>query len=66
MKYTKYSRLRDERGYTDAAIASKTGIAKSTISEWKNGRTSSLSLESAIAIADLFKVTLDELVREDD
>lgn len=65
MKYATYSRLRDERGYNDATVAEKTGIAPSTISDWKNGRTATLSLESAKAIADALEVTLDELVREE-
>ena len=66
MNYSTYSKLRDERGYNDATVAEKTGIAPSTISDWKNGRTITLSLESAKAIADALEVTLDELVREED
>lgn len=65
MTYAKYSKLRDEREMVDANVCEKTGISKAAISDWKNGRTKTLSLESARAIADLFGVTLDELVRDD-
>ena len=65
MDYAKYSKLRDERGYNDATVADKANVGKSAISAWKNGRTTSLSVENAQAIAKLFGVTLDELVREE-
>ena len=35
--YQRYARLRDERGMTDYRVANETNIAKSTISDWKNG-----------------------------
>ena len=37
--YEKYAKLRDDRNLTDYAVANQTGIAPSTLSDWKNGKT---------------------------
>ena len=37
--YANYVKLRDEKGLKDADVVRCTGIAKSTLSEWKRGKS---------------------------
>lgn len=60
--YSKYAKLRELNGLNDAQVSKKTGIPRSTFTDWKQGR-SAPKVEKLIKIADLFKVTLDELAR---
>ena len=61
--YTRYAQLRDERGFTDNAVATKTGIPQSTIYDWKqrsaNNADASLSADKLLLIARLFEVPLE-------
>ena len=59
--YENYARLRDSRGLTDYRVCKETGIAPGSMSDWKHGRYKP-NLGSLLKIADLFGVTLDELV----
>lgn len=59
--YKKYVELRNERNFTDYKVSKETGIAKSTFTDWKNGR-SKPKVEKLKKIADLFNVTVDELI----
>lgn len=59
--YELYSKLRDNCNFIDADVAKATGIAPSTFSDWKAGR-SAPKVEKLIRIADLLKVSLKELV----
>lgn len=59
--YETYVRLRDERGMTDFEVAKETGIAQSTLSEWKTGKYTPKA-DKMIALARFFGVTLDELM----
>lgn len=68
--YARYAKLRDERGYCDGSVAREIGISPNTLYDWKqrterNGEKADIATPTLIAIADLFGVTLDELVRED-
>lgn len=63
--YKNYARLRDSRGLTDYRVCKETGIAPGSMSDWKHGRYKP-NLGSLLKIADLFGVTLDELVRGTD
>lgn len=56
--YEKYLKLRDEKGITDYRVSQDTGIAKSTFTDWKNGR-SAPKIEKLKKIADYFGVTID-------
>ena len=60
--YAKYAELRDLNGLNDAQVSEKTGIPRSTFTDWKQGR-SAPKVEKLIKIADLFGITLDELAR---
>lgn len=37
--YSTYADARDKKGLTDYKVAEITGIAQSTISDWKNGKS---------------------------
>lgn len=60
--YQNYARLRDERNLTDYAVAKKTGVPRSTFTDWKTGRCTP-KVEKIIKIADFFGVSVDYLVR---
>lgn len=38
MTYEEYAKIRDEKGYTDYKVAKETGISRTTLSAWKNGK----------------------------
>lgn len=59
--YTNYTRLRDERGLTDAEVSKGCGVAQYTLSDWKRGK-SVPKVDKLVKIAAFFGVTLDELV----
>lgn len=60
--YSKYVKLRDSKGVNDSQVAKAIGIAQSTFSDWKKGK-SKPKIEKLIKIADFFGITVDELVR---
>ena len=39
MTYEEYARIRDEKNLSDAQVAKKAGIGRSTFSDWKSGRS---------------------------
>lgn len=59
--YKKYETLRNERGLTDYRVSLETGIAPSTLSDWKNG-ISKPKVDKLLAIARLFNVSIEELI----
>ena len=63
MNYEKYASIRDQCGYTDAKVASETGIAPATLSQWKTG-VCRPKADKLLKIADLLGVPVDELIRE--
>ena len=59
--YKKYIQLRDERGLTDYKVSLETGIAKSTFTDWKNGR-SKPKVDKLRKLAEYFNVSITELI----
>lgn len=59
--YTKYAELRDAKGYTDYKISELTGIARSTLSDWKNGK-SVPKANKLMAIAKALEVSVETLI----
>lgn len=59
--YEKYAKLREEKGMTDYAVSVQTGIAQSTLSDWKNGR-STPKADKLKLIAELFGVHIEDLI----
>lgn len=56
--YEKYCELRDKSGMTDYQVSMKTGITKSTFTDWKTGR-SKPGVEKLHALATLFGVQIE-------
>jgi len=59
--YTKYVELRDAKGVNDALVARETGIAPSTFSDWKSGR-SKPKIEKLLRLAEFFDTSVDVFV----
>ena len=53
--------VREERGYSRERLARQIGVHRMTILKWEYG-VSKANIESIIAIADVLRVSLDELV----
>ena len=56
--------LRQSSNYTQKFLAEKLNTTTKTISHWETGYTEP-SIEQLILLADLFEITLDELVDRD-
>lgn len=54
-------KARKSKGYTQAKVAKKLGVAQTTITYWETDRFSPC-LMLAICLADVLGITLDELV----
>ncbi len=61
--YTKYAQRRDELNLTDFKVATETGIAPSSISDWKTGR-SKPKLDKLAKIAKVLDVPLEFFLEE--
>ena len=62
--YEKFERLLEERGVTAYQVAKETGIATSTLSEWKN-KTYKPKVEKLLILAEYFSVPLDYFLKGD-
>lgn len=56
--YEKFKHLLEERNITAYEVAKKTGIAASTISDWKNGR-STPKIDKIKILANYFGVSIE-------
>ena len=56
--YSKYAALRDSKGMSDYEVAKRSGVGRSTISEWKQGKHTP-NTENLYKIATVLGVTLD-------
>ena len=62
MKFSEnIKQLRSQLGFTQKQLGDKLGISPSNISDWENG-ISRPEYENLIKIADIFDVSLDELL----
>lgn len=59
--YSRYCKLRDEKGYKDADISRLTGISRPTLSDWKRG-VSKPKQDKIIKLAECLGVTTDYLL----
>lgn len=62
--YENYCRIRDSKKLKDSNIATLTGIAKSTLSDWKAGR-SQPKTDKLSKIAEVLEVSVDYLLGND-
>jgi transcriptional regulator with XRE-family HTH domain len=58
--YERYAEARDSKGLTDSDVAKNTGVARSTLSEWKRGR-STPKIDKLERIADFLEMPLEYL-----
>ena len=59
---SRITELRSARGLSQEALANELGLSRQAVSRWERGEALP-DTENLIALADLFEVTLDELVR---
>ena len=59
--YEIFAKLLKEKGVTPYQVSKATGVAQSSLSDWKNGR-SKPNYEKMLAIADYFGVSVDYLL----
>lgn len=59
--YEIFAKLLKEKGVTPYQVSKATGVAQSSLSDWKNGR-SKPKYEKMLAIADYFGVSVDYLL----
>ena len=60
--YKRYVELRDKKGVTDYRVSEDTGIARSTFTDWKNGR-SAPKVETLLLLAKYFDVPIEYLIK---
>ena len=56
---------RNKAGMTQEECAEKLGVSRQTVSNWENGR-SYPDIRSVLSLGDLYGVSLDELLKEDE
>jgi transcriptional regulator with XRE-family HTH domain len=61
MYYEKLRPVRKSRGFSGTEVSKILGISKQMVHAWEKG-VKKISLENLIKLADLYQVTLDELV----
>ena len=61
--YSKYVKLRNDKGITDYRVAIYTGIRRSTFSDWKSGRSKPKTDKLKI-LADYFGVSVDYFLED--
>jgi len=56
-------KIRIERSWTQIEVCAKAGITQAYLSQIENGKRS-MSVATAVKLANVFGVTLDELIRK--
>lgn len=62
--YDKLIQLRREKGFSQEQLADLLNVSRQSVSKWEAGQ-SMPELNKLIAIADMFQITLDQLIREE-
>lgn len=62
--YKKFAELLVKNNKTAYQVAKETGIAQSTLSEWKSGRIKTLGVENLKLLADYFGVSIEYFLEE--
>ena len=63
--YKRYAELRDEREITDYKVAQDTGIAASTLSDWKKG-VYTPKVDKLMLIAKYFDVPIEYFLTDEE
>ena len=59
--YSTFEKLMEEKGVNASQVCKHTGIAKSTISDWKAGR-STPKVDKMLKLANYFGVSIETLI----
>lgn len=62
--YEVYGKLRDEKGLTDYKVALETGVPRSTLSDWKLGK-SSPKADKLLRLANYFDVPVETFIKKE-
>ena len=61
LRYKRYEKIRDGKGYKDIDVARGAEIYPSILSDWKNGRATP-ALENAVKIANFLGVPANDFI----
>ena len=59
----KFQNIRKEKGLSQESIAEKIGVSRQAVAKWETGQ-SYPDVENLILISDMFKISIDKLVKE--
>lgn len=62
MEYNNLKLFRKRNGYTQEQIAERLGVSRQAVAKWERGE-SLPDIENVIALADMYEITVDSLVR---
>ena len=62
MNYNNLKLLRKQHGLTQEAVAEKLGVSRQAVAKWERGECLP-DIDNVIAIADMYEITVDSLVR---
>ncbi|MCH5206958.1 MAG: helix-turn-helix domain-containing protein [Oscillospiraceae bacterium] len=62
MNFNNLKLYRKQNGYTQEQVAEKLGVSRQAVAKWERGE-SVPDIENVIALADMYEVTVDSLVR---
>ncbi len=62
MNYNNLKLLRKQYGFTQETVAEKLGVSRQAVAKWERGECLP-DIENVIALADMYEVTVDALVR---
>lgn len=62
MDFNNLKMFRKQNGFTQEQVAEKLGVSRQAIAKWERGE-SIPDIENVIALADMYEVTVDSLVR---
>lgn len=62
MDFNNLKLFRKQNGFTQEQIAEKLGVSRQAVAKWERGE-SVPDIENVVALADIYEVTVDSLVR---
>ncbi len=62
MDFNNLKLFRKQKGFTQEQVAEKLGVSRQAVAKWERGE-SVPDIENVIALADMYEVTVDSLVR---
>lgn len=62
MEYNNLKLFRKRNGYTQEQVAERLGVSRQAVAKWERGE-SLPDIENVIALADMYEITVDSLVR---